>query len=86
MCRWGGRFSLVHRAERLSEIFCAMSGSGIEPKRLRLVAARAGSSPGLALIEGRRGGRPGLVIEPPLILLGTDGAESGEARKIYHRA
>ena len=43
------------------------------------------SAPGLCLIEARRGAAPGLVIEPPLLLRGPDGAESEEIRRIYHR-
>ena len=68
LCRWGGAFALVHRPERLSEIFCAMTARGIEPKRLRLVQHQAERAPNLVLIEGRRGGKPGLRIEPPLVL------------------
>lgn len=83
LVRTGGAFFMVHRPERLSEIFCAMSARGIEPKRLRMVQHAAGTAPNLVLIEGRRGGRPGLKIEAPLILREGDG-ESAEARRIYH--
>ena len=31
LCRTGGRVCFVHKPERLSELFCAMSASGIEP-------------------------------------------------------
>jgi len=37
------------------------------------------------LIEARRGGKPGLVIEPPLIMTDDNGAESEEIRRIYRR-
>lgn len=82
---WGGLMTMVQRPERLSEVFCAMSASGIEPKRLRLVIPRPGAPPNLILAEGRRGGGPGLTIESPLVLLGEDGGESDEIYKIYHR-
>lgn len=85
LCRWGGAFALVHRPERLSEIFCAMTENGLEPKRLRLVQYREGAAPSLVLIESRRGGKPGLGIEAPLILTGPDGRDSREIEKIYHR-
>ena len=61
------------QSERLSELFCCMTAHGIEPKRLRLVCHREGSAPNLVLVEGRRGGRPGLRIEPTLILHCPDG-------------
>lgn len=84
LCRWGGSFLLVHRPERLSEIFCAMTANGLEPKRLRLVQYSSEKAPNLALVEARRGGKPGLRIEPPLILT-ENGADTPEIRKIYHR-
>ncbi|MBR0208217.1 MAG: methyltransferase [Oscillospiraceae bacterium] len=85
LCRTGGRFCLVHRSERLSEVFVAMSARGLEPKRLRLVCARGGAAPSLALIEGRLGGAPGLKVEPTLLLEDETGAESAELRRICHR-
>ena len=83
--RYGGSLALVHRPERLSEIFCAMSSSGIEPKRLRLVSYSAKKAPALALIEGKRGGKPGLKIEAPLIMTDENGEESDEVQRIYRR-
>ena len=85
LCRTGGSVCLVHKPERLSELFCALTAAGIEPKRLRLVCPRPAAAPSLVLVEGRRGGHPGLVIEPPLLLRDTDGAESAELRRIYRR-
>ena len=88
--RWllpsGGSFALVHRPERLSELFCTMTAHGIEPKRLRMVLSQPGRAPSLVLVEGRRDGKPGLSIEPALVLRNTDGSESEEYRRIYHRA
>ena len=85
LTKWGGKFAMVHRPERLAEVICAMSGAGLEPKRLRFVQHRPGTAPNLFLIEGRRGGKPALTIEPPLILTNEDGSDSEEVIKIYHR-
>jgi tRNA1(Val) A37 N6-methylase TrmN6 len=84
LCRWGGAFALVHRPERLAEIFCALRAQGLEPKRLRLVQHRAERAPSLALIEARRGGKPGMTVCAPLLLCGPDGGDSPEIREIYH--
>ncbi len=85
LLRSGGSFCVVHRPERLSELLAAMASQALEPKRLRMVSSRYDSAPSLVLAEGRRGGRPGLRIEPPLLLTDPDGAESAEFRRIYHR-
>ena len=85
LCCTGGSFSMVYKPERLSELLCTMTAHGLEPKRLRLVCHRAGSAPSLVLVEGRRGGRPGLDILPSLILTGPDGREAEEILRIYHR-
>ena len=85
LTRWGGRFCLVHKPERLSEVLCALSAGGLEPKRLRLVQNKPDAAPSLFLLECRRGARPSLVIEPPLILTDGNGGESDEIIRIYHR-
>ena len=80
----GGEFCLVHKPEFLADIFAAMRLADIEPKRLRLVCHTKDKAPSLALIAGRRSGRPGLTAEPCLILCGDDGKPSRELREIYH--
>ena len=85
LCRWDGKVAFVHRQERLSELLCAMTKHGIEPKRMRLVCHLADSAPSLVLVEGRRGGRPGMKIEPSLIIKNPDGSDTAEIKRIYHR-
>jgi tRNA1Val (adenine37-N6)-methyltransferase len=85
LTRWGGRFALVHKPERLAELIRALSESGLEPKRMRFVQHRAGDAPNLVLIESRRGSNPSVVIEPPHILTGATGGDTEEANRIYHR-
>ena len=85
LLRTGGRACLVHKPERLSELFCRLTENGLEPKRLRLVCGRPESAPSLVLVEARRGGKPGLEIAPPLLLQGPDGGESAELGRIYRR-
>ena len=66
--RFGGRFCVVYRPERLSELLCAMTAAGIEPKRLRTCAASYDAAPSLVLVEGVRGGAPGLSVEKPQLI------------------
>jgi len=85
LLRWGGRFALVFRSERLTDLLVALREHGLEPKRLRLVCHRGDSVPSLVLAEARRGGKPGLRMEPCLILHHADGSETAELEHIYFR-
>lgn len=66
--RYGGRFALCHRPEALARVCAALCAAGLEPKRLAFVRHHAGGKPWLFLLEARRGGRPGLVLEPDILL------------------
>jgi len=85
LTRWGGSFMLVHKPERLADVFRALSGAGFEPKRVRFVQHKSASPPSLVLTEGRRGGKPSLTVEAPLILANDDGSDSDEVNVIYRR-
>ena len=85
LLRWGGSFCLVHKPERLADLCCILRGCGLEAKRLRFVCKAAGSAPSLILLESRRGGRPVLTVEAPLILQDAGGAPTAELDAIYFR-
>lgn len=85
LLRWGGSFCVVHKPERLTDLLCALRGATLEPKRLRFVCPRPGTAPSLFLLEGRRGGRPGLEIPSPLVLCREDGSPTAELDAIYFR-
>ena len=85
LLRRGGRFCLVHRPQRLAELFSCLQEAGLEPKRLRLVGKNARTAPSLVLVESRSGAKPGLTVEPPLLLQDDAGGESAEYRRIYRR-
>ena len=59
--KFKGRFALVHRADRLAEIFEEMKNNKIEPKRMQLISAK-NKKPYLVLIEGVKGGKKGIDI------------------------
>ena len=82
--RWGGRFFLVHKPERLVDLLTGLRTARLEPKRIRFVRHRAESGVNLVLLEARLGGKPGLQYEPDLILYAQTGELSAEGRRIYH--
>ncbi len=69
----GGIFALVYLVERLPELMTTLTAAGIEPKRLRMIHSRSGERAKLLLLEGHKGGRPGLTVEPPLFIYRDDG-------------
>ena len=83
LLKYGGVLKMCHLPERLAEVFYTMQLHKIEPKRLTLVYNKEGEKPWLALIEGKKGGRTGLVIEKPLVMRDGNGEYTEELRKIY---
>ena len=83
--RWGGRFFVVHKPERLTDLLVFLRAEHLEPKRLRFVRHKQESAVSLVLLEARRGGRSGLTVENDLILSLPDGRASEEYRRIYHQ-
>ena len=65
--RTGGRLALIYPPERLTDLLTEMRAAGLEPKRLRLVQKRE-KPPCAVLVEGRKGAKPGLEIEPTLLV------------------
>lgn len=85
LLRYGGRFCLCHRPERLCDVVSALRGCNLEPKRLRPVLQRRGAAPWLLLWEARLGGNPGLEIAPALVVEHPDGGFSDEMLTIYQK-
>lgn len=81
--RFGGRLCVCLRPNRLAEAVEVFHQADLEPKRMRLVQQRAGKGPFLFLMECRRGGKPGMIVEPVLLLEGENGAPTEEIEAIY---
>ena len=60
----GGRFALVHRPERLTDLLCALRAARLEPKRLCFLQHDAAHPPPAVLVEAVKNGRPGVEILP----------------------
>ncbi len=72
--RYGGRFCLVFRPERLCDLLSALREYRLEPKRLQTVHHSPGMPVNLVLVEARYGGKPGLVWEKDRYLHRADGS------------
>lgn len=81
-----GRLSMVFPATRFLELCDALRENRLEPKRVRMVCAKASRAPYLVLVEAMKNARPALLWLPPLIVYTEGGEETEELKRIYHRA
>ena len=84
LLKFGGRFCICQRPERLPDIFEAMRKFKIEPKSMREVIQRPGKEPSLVLVEGKKGSASGFRISAPLILEDESGNYTPEAEELFH--
>jgi len=65
--KFGGRLAMVHRADRVAEVICALKAVNLETKRLQFVSGKQGAKPYLVLIEAVKGGKPACEVLPTLV-------------------
>lgn len=79
----GGTLGLVHRPERLIDILTTMRNYNIEPKKIRLIYPGKNKESNILLIEGKKNGKKGLKILPPLYSHNQDGTYTEEIQKYF---
>lgn len=84
MLKFGGRLYMVHRPERLTDIFYNARKYKIEPKVMRFVLPYEGREPSLVLLEFAKGGRAALRAEPNLVVYKNDNSYTDEVYNIYY--
>lgn len=81
--KFGGSFFMVHKAYRLADAVCHMRNCGLEPKRLWLIQPKADKDVDAFVIEGKKGGKPHLLVPSPIVVYNEDGSYTDFARRIY---
>lgn len=81
--KYGGDFFLVHKPERLSELFVTATQHKLEPKRLQLLRHRVGGAVTLVLVQFRKGAKPGLIWEEAA-LYDEHSTPTPYFKEIYH--
>ena len=82
--KYGGDFYLVHKPERLAEIFVCAANVKLEPKRICLLRHRPDGPVALVLLQLRKGAKPGLLWEE-IVLKDATGNPSDDYKRIYHQ-
>ena len=81
--RYGGDFYLIHRPERLAELFAAASKYHLEPKELQVLHHHIGGPVNLILVKFRKGAKPGLKWDEQY-LYDDKGEFTAFYKQIYH--
>jgi len=78
-----GKFYMVHRPQRMVEIFETLTKYKLEPKRIRLVHPYVDRAANMILIEAIKGANSLLKVEQPLIIYEQEGIYTEELYKLY---
>ena len=65
--KFGGRFAVINRADRVAELLFLLKKRGLEPKRLQFVAGTAAAKPYLVMVEAVKGGKEGCEVLPTAV-------------------
>ena len=80
-----GELYMVHRPERLVDIFELMRKYKIEPKELKMVCPNKNKEPNLVLIKGVKNAKPFLKVEKNLYVYDTENNYTKEILEIYNK-
>lgn len=78
-----GEFYMVHRPDRLTDIFCLMRKYNIEPKLIKMVYPNKYKEPNLVLVKGIKNAKSFLKVEKNLYVYDENGSYTDEIKKIY---
>ena len=81
--KYGGDFFVVHKPEKLAQLIACGAANQLEAKRLRLIRHKEGGPITLILLQFRKGGKPGLIIDENSLYTST-GEATPYFREVYH--
>ena len=80
-----GEFYMVHKPDRLVDIFSIMRKEKIEPKKIKFIYPNKNKKSNLILIKGIKLGNPFLEYDSNLYIYDENGNYSNEILKIYNK-
>ena len=83
LLRKSGRFVMIYIADRMADAVNQMRSNDLEPKYFRTIHSTVSTEAKLMLIEGHKGGHPGMTIAPPLIIYHPDGEYTEEVQHMF---
>lgn len=88
LLKHGGKFCVVWRPDRMTDLLCAMRENKLEPKRMVFIHAHPYALPSTVIVEAVKGGASGNKLCRPLYLSSTPDDSlacilSPDAKRIY---
>ena len=84
LLKFGGKFFVVYRPDRLIDLIAALRNNKLEPKKMTFVHADPNTPPSMVLIEAKKGASPSLTLTRPRMMFNNGTREtSADAEKIY---
>ncbi len=80
-----GEIYMVHKPERLVDIFCLMRKYKIEPKGLKYVFPNVSKQPSLILVKGVKCGKSFLNVEENIYIYEENGEYTSQLLEIYNK-
>lgn len=81
----GGEFYLIHKPERLIDVFASLRDACLEPRDIRMVSSTVRGEPKFVLVRSIKNGGENLRFMRPLVIYENDGNYTQEILKIYER-
>lgn len=82
----GGHLYIVHRPDRLADVFCGLRAAGIEPKEMQFVVPKADKAANIVLVHGIKGAGAELRMLPQIAVHTDSGGYTDEILKYYERS
>lgn len=84
LLKFGGKFYVVYRPDRLIDLIDALRQNRLEPKKMTFVQSDTDTAPSMVLIEAKKGASPSLTLTKNLLIYNDGTREmSDDTKKIY---
>ena len=80
-----GSLAIVHRPDRLVEMFSLLKKYNLEPKRIQFVYPKINKEANIILLEATKNGNMGLKIEKPIFVHEKDGSYTKEVLHYFEK-
>ncbi|MUV07825.1 methyltransferase [Planococcaceae bacterium Storch 2/2-2] len=84
LLKQGGRAAFVHRPERLTDLLTLLRTHRLEPKRLQFVYPKEGAEANAVLVDAKKDGKPGVIVERPIYTFDSEGNYTPDVRKLLY--